>query len=146
MNQREMALMPLMGGAAEAAGASPRPTALIMVPAGADGGRFVNRPYGEEASGAEQDEVQMRLWEEMAKNRVLDMELECAHKRIRAEAKRKEAKRQLRKEALKLLGWLGVGFGCGLMALACWFLAPRWTCIAPAVLMALAWWKAGGEV
>ena len=97
-------------------------------------------------TGAEQEAVQMRLWEEMAKNRVLDMELAWANKRIRVEAERREAKRQLCKEALKLLGWLAVGVLCGGMAVACFLLAPKWTCIAPAVLTALAVWRAGEEV
>ena len=156
------------GGAYTGRAGSPAPTGISMVPAWA--GR-VARPYGDfdgachgrteapaptggvhgrteaaDRAGAEQEAVQMRLWEEMAKNRVLDMELAWANKRIRVEAERREAKRQLCKEALKLLGWLAVGVLCGGMAVACFLLAPKWTCIAPAVLTALAVWRAGEEV
>ena len=171
MEQREIVLVPASGGTMWASSptgngegaycnggaytgraGSPAPTGYFdsactgRTEASAPTGGVHGRTEAADRAGAEQEAVQMRLWEEMAKNRVLDMELAWANKRIRVEAERREAKRQLCKEALKLFGWLAVGVLCGGMAVACFLLAPKWTCIAPAVLTALAVWRAGEEV
>ena len=141
MKQREIVLVPASGGTMWASSPTGNGEGAYC-----NGGAYTGRAGSPDPTGAEQEAVQMRLWEEMAKNRVLDMELAWANKRIRVEAERREAKRQLCKEALKLLGWLAVGVLCGGMAVACFLLAPKWTCIAPAVLTALAVWRAGEEV
>ena len=144
MEQRKMALVSLMGCAAEAAGTtlpvSPfkggQGAHLAVVPTSASG-----MPHATDA-----EEMQMQLWEEMAKNRTLRIKLAWAKDLIRAAAEEREAMRRVCRAALKLLGWLAVGVLCGGMAVACWCLAPWWTCIAPAVLMYLAWRKAGEAV
>ena len=93
-----------------------------------------------------QNTMYLRLLEEKAKNRVMGVQLECANALLRVREEKREAKKRVCKAALKLLGWFGFGLAWGVLAMACWYLAPKWTCIAPAVLMCLAWRKAGGEV
>lgn len=106
------------------------------------------RPYGGGAERGEsvQDAMYLRLLEEKAKNRVMGVQLECASALLRVREERAAQKKRVRKAALKLLGWFGFGLCWGVCAMACWYFAPKWTCIAPAVLMGLAWRKAGGEV
>lgn len=145
MEQRKMALVSLMGCAAEAAGTTPlyppfkggQGAHLAVVPTSASG-----MPHATDA----EDAVHLRLLEEKAKNHLLGSELAWAKDLIRAAAEEREAMRRVCRAALKLLGWLAVGVLCGGMAVACWCLAPKWTCIAPAVLMGLAWWRAGKAV
>ena len=93
-----------------------------------------------------EDAMYLRLLEEKAKNRVMGVQLECASALLRVREERATQKKRVRKAAMKLLGWFGFGLCWGVCAMACWYFAPKWTCIAPAVLMGLAWWKAGGEV
>ena len=90
-----------------------------------------------------QDAMYLRLLEEKAKNRVMGVQLECANALLRVREEKREAKKRVRKAALKLLGWFGFGLAWGVLAMACWYLAPWWTCIAPVSLMLAAWWNAG---
>ncbi len=95
---------------------------------------------------ANQDDLHMAYLNAKTQNRMLGIELACANEHLRAIYEQRENKKRVYKAALKLLGWLGFGFGWGVLAVACSVFAPWWTCIAPVCLMALAWWKAGGEV
>lgn len=95
---------------------------------------------------ANQDELHMAYLNAKTQNRMLGIELACANEHLNAIYEQRENKKRVYKAALKLLGWLGFGLAWGVLAMACWYFAPKWTCIAPAVLMGLAWWKAGGEV
>ncbi len=116
---------------------------LAIVPTGDCHG--CKQPRNDSYGGAE-DTMYLRLLEEKAKNRVMGVQLECANALLRVREEKREAKKRVRKAALKLLGWLGFGFGWGVLAVACSVFAPWWTCIAPVCLMLAAWWKAGGEV
>ena len=103
------------------------------------------RSHNDSFEGAD-DTMYLRLLEEKAKNRVMGVQLECANALLRVREEKREAKKRVRKAALKLLGWFGFGLAWGVLAVACSVFCPWWTCIAPVCLMLAAWWKAGGEV
>lgn len=95
---------------------------------------------------ASQDELHFAYLGAKTDNRKLSATLEELYLEKCEQEERRENKKRVYKAALRLLGWLGFGFGWGVLAIACSLYAQWWTCIAPAVLMVLAWYKAGGEV